>query len=232
MGQRGRFAARGWPALAVGLALVLAGCTASAPQPSSIGSGVLPSPTDAQVEIGSAGPGFDSGASLYAFTSSLAPGAALAGYGAQLTGRGFVAIGTSQGWRLYRRAGMIVAVTVSVEGPPTDLLVRVATVQSGILAPDPGSTDGAAGTPEPGSPRSGTRATAQPGGPSAQPGEPSASPPGQVNASPEPTGHAQPSPPGQTRGSPTPSGQVELVAPGQAKPPPPHGGGTSATTAP
>jgi hypothetical protein len=225
MGQRSRFAARDWPVLAMGLALVLAGCSSSAPKQSPIASGVVPSPTDARVEIGSGGPGFDSGASLYAFTSSQAPGAALAGYARQLTGRGYVAIGTAQGWYLYRGSGMIVAVTVSVDGPPTDLLVRVATVQSGILDQGTQGGDVATGTSAPGGTTGGARVTAQPD-------QPSASPPGQAKGNPEPTGRAQPSPPGQNKGSSAPNGQGLVVAPGPAKPPPPHGGETSATTAP
>jgi hypothetical protein len=226
MGRWGRNAPRGWPALAMSLALVLAGCTSSPPPQAAAGTVTLPSPPDAQVEIGSTAPGFDGGASLYAFTSSLPPDATLAAYAARLATRGFVAIGTARGWHLYEGTSLIVAVTVSGDGPPTDLLVRVATAQSGILYPDPPGTDlGASGHGGTSASTGGSQATATPDAPSP-------SPPDQAKASPGPGGQGQPSPAGQAKASPGPSGQGQPSPTGQAKPPPPHGGGPSGTTAP
>ncbi len=133
-----------WPA-AIVFALAIAACStwrASPSAPTGLPDGI-PIPADASVVVGQGG--YDAGATLYGFSSDLAPAAALQGYEAQLTAAGFQRTGNNGPWQIYRHGTMQVAVRAGQSGPPTTLLVRVSTVPA--TAAGDASTTGQAGSP-------------------------------------------------------------------------------------
>ena len=170
------------------VALSAAGCLATGPGAAPASTSRIPAPADAAVQIGASGAGFDDGAALYAYTSTLPPQQALARYGAQLLDQGYVTVGSAQGWQLYRGHGLMIAVSAGPDGPPTDLLVRVASIQSQAI-------DGASPT---------SAATSQPT---------DRLPPGQAKPQPTPQGPPQ-TPPGQ-QGPPPPHGGGGSGSPGK-----------------
>ena len=222
-----------WPSRATRLALLatralaVAACSTSAAgpgTPSGLPDGI-PVPADAAVVVGQGG-GYDAGATLYGFSSDLAPAAALHGYGTQLAAAGYARAGTSGRWQLYRHGTTLVAIRTGESGPPTDLLVRV-TTNPATPAPAGGGTQ--AGSP--GSASSGI-SNGHGGGGSAATGTSGANgnPAGNAGGNPAPgaNGNANGNPAGNAGGNPAPganSNGVPAATPGP-------NGAAAATTAP
>ena len=109
------------------IALAVAACSSTAPGSTTPSAGLpdgIPVPAEAVVVVGQDG-GYDAGATLYGFSSDLAPADAARAYAAQLLAAGFTHAGRNGTWSLYRDGALLVAVRVGASGPPSDLLVRV-----------------------------------------------------------------------------------------------------------
>lgn len=110
----------------------------------------IPAPSHASVVVGQGG-GYDAGAALFAFSSDLAPAAALKGYEKELAASGFTAAGTDASWVLFRRGRIVVGIRVGESGPPTDLLVTVSgNSRTGVSGGGNGSSQAGAGRSGPG----------------------------------------------------------------------------------
>ncbi len=123
------------------IALAVAACSSTAPGPTTSSAGLsdgIPMPADAVVVVGQDG-GYDAGATLYGFSSDLAPADAARAYAAQLLAAGFTRAGRNGTWSLYRNGALLVAIRVGASGPPTDLLVRVNRLSA---RPAPSGTEG------------------------------------------------------------------------------------------
>ncbi|MBA3877332.1 MAG: hypothetical protein C0498_10405 [Anaerolinea sp.] len=200
--------------LGVLILAIAAGCGAGRPGSASdpsLPAGV-PVPRDATPEVGMRGPGFDGGADVYAFTSSLAPAAAARTYAIQLADAGFIVLPPDGAWLRFRKDSVAVAVDVGTVGPPTLLVVRVGTVSFDQSGEDPSAT----GQPS----RPGQDGSPPPGQGGTPPGQDGSPPPGQGGT---PPGQDGSPPPGQGG---TPPGQDGSPPPGQDGSPPPGQGGT------
>jgi hypothetical protein len=166
--------------LGVLILAIAAGCGAGRPGSASdpsLPAGV-PVPRDATPEVGMRGPGFDGGADVYAFTSSLAPAAAARTYAIQLADAGFIVLPPDGAWLRFRKDSVAVAVDVGTVGPPTLLVVRVGTVSFDQSGEDPSAT----GQPS----RPGQDGSPPPGQGGTPPGQDGSPPPGQGEKPPKP----------------------------------------------
>ena len=158
------------------IALVACG-TASLPTPRPTAAVLLaavPAPPDATVTVGADAPGLDGGTAFLAYVSSSTPQTAARTYDATLRAAGFTAAGRQAEWAAYARADVALWVSVSSDGPPTTIVIRLADEHDPITAaagrtatPDPDASR------EPGSRPATPEPATRPGGPFATPAGPS-----------------------------------------------------------
>jgi len=155
-------------AIALAALTAAAGCTPEQSTPQGYFP-EIPVPRQATLDGDQTAPGFDADGLFLAFQSSLPPAGVRTAYDAQLRSAGFLPGPDREGWRAYQRADQVLWVSVADVGPPTLLVVRVAspgdsaspsTLRSAAPGSDhpagpdgPGNTQGATGPlPLPASP--------------------------------------------------------------------------------
>jgi hypothetical protein len=199
--------------LALLVLLAVVGCQ-PAPSETPVGwASNLPAPSGAVLDVGRSGPGQDSLGPFVAYRSMDPPAVALERYATDLARAGFELVRQVGTWRVFQRGAVVVSVSVSADGPPTYIIVREGSAQTGGGNGAPGPSIGPNRTPEPpglGTPEPVSRR------PSTPPGH-GGTPPGQAST---PPGHGG-TPPGQAS---TPPGHGG-TPPGQASTPPGQGGG-------
>ncbi len=101
-------------------------------------------PAQATLVMGAQGGGSDANAKVYGFTSSLPPDEAQRAYTAELRAAGYLPMGEAGGWLLFRNsAGVVLAVSFGLSGPPTGIVVRVLPPGSPTTSASPVEPSGA-----------------------------------------------------------------------------------------